>query len=240
MAADFTFGRLDPSDTTGLEDIVLSGEIKGGDYESLKAFAKKDGLFWARTVVLASPGGDLLEAIRIGNFLRKTFTPVFVNPKVGKCASACFLIYVAAVRRSGVASSLGIHRPYFSPLDFGRLPLEEVQKKHDQLMAAVKSHLQAQQVPHYLIDKMFSLASTEVYWLNEDDLDSLGLRANWWDQVMVDRCGLDKTLEKEFISRGYLSPRAQLALAHIHKVAQCGYSISKQETERNLKALLAP
>jgi hypothetical protein len=238
QAAELRYGSLDPKDS---EDnaVLLSGEIRKGDYEALLRFARKNPtIFNAHTLVLASPGGDLIEAMRIGSFVRKTYQSVFVSPDIGKCASACFLIYVAAVNRGAQAKAIGIHRPYFAPSEFERMPLQEAEKKHRRLMEVVRKYLEDQQVPQYLIERMFSLASTEIYWLTFEDLDNLGARANWWDQVLVARCGLDKKLEQGFSRMGESFARASEAKRHIRDLAICAYNISAEDRERNLRELL--
>jgi hypothetical protein len=67
---------------------------------------------------------------------------------------------------------------------------------------------------------------------------SIGIRANWWDQVLVDRCQLNKKLEFEYLSDGNESPRAAEARKHIHDVAVCAYSISADDRLKNLEQLL--
>ena len=233
------YGRLDPTDT-GSPAIVLRGEIRTGDYEIVKRFARLDThKFHSSTVVLASSGGDLVEAIRIGNFFRRTYMSVFVNPAIGRCASACFLIYVAAVERGAMVPGLGIHRPYFPLQQSENIPLDKMEQRHRTLSASVKRYLEEQQVPQYLIERMFSMASTEISWLDREDLNSLGARAVWWDQVLVDRCKLNKELEQEYLKNGDESPRVSLAKEHLFKVAKCSYDISADERLKNLKELLA-
>jgi hypothetical protein len=169
QAIELAYGSLDPNEPNADNAILLTGVVGKGDLEVLRRFAAKDKQrFHSRTIVLASQGGDLLEAIRIGLFLRKTYMEVFVNTEIGRCASACFFIYVAAVQRDAMVPGLGIHRPYFSPAEFERTPLQDVEQKHRQLMQAVKKYLEDHQVPAYLIEKMFSLASSEIYWLTYD------------------------------------------------------------------------
>jgi hypothetical protein len=238
-AIDLAYGSLDPNNPKADNAILLTGEVRKGDLEVLKQFAANDReRFHWRTIVLASQGGDLLEAMRIGQFIRETYMEVFVNPDVGRCASACFFIYVSAIQRDSLDSGLGIHRPYFSAADFDRTPLNEVEHKHRQLMKAVRNYLEDQQVPAQIIEKMFSLASSEIYWLTHEDIASLGRRAHWWDQVLVDRCMLNKELELELLSRGDFSPRAAHAKRHIREVAECAYNISADDRLKNLNRLL--
>src|SRR3989344_66925 len=114
LAVDLRYGPLNPDEPTGTPAVILSGEIKKCDYENLLRFARKDPYrFHASTVVLASSGGNLLEAMRIGTFLRRTYQNAFVSDKIGKCGSACFLIFVPGVGRGPFVPWVGIHRPFF-------------------------------------------------------------------------------------------------------------------------------
>jgi hypothetical protein len=88
---------------------------------------------------LLSPGGSISEAIEIGRLVQRNlistmapvslgatkvlFTPAgSVMPKEDPayckgpdciCASACFLIWVGGIERSG--NAIGLHRPYLDP-----------------------------------------------------------------------------------------------------------------------------
>ncbi len=76
------------------------------------------------TVYLASQGGDVLEAMKIGRLIRKlryeTFGPlnfdghIVSHVKFDKqnltCASSCFFLLAAGIERVG--NVVGIHRPY--------------------------------------------------------------------------------------------------------------------------------
>lgn len=84
-----------PSDREGL---VLKGEIAPGDYAYLLAVIRNDPeRFWRSTgFVLASPGGDVQEAVRIAQLLRGTYASAFVGESTGPCISACFFIFATA------------------------------------------------------------------------------------------------------------------------------------------------
>jgi hypothetical protein len=208
----------------------MSGEIQRGDYERLLSFIRKDPeRFRVRTVLLASPGGDLLEAIKIGNIIKASYQSVFVNHSVGRCASACFLIYVAAVSRSATVPSIGIHRPYFEPHYFSKLSISQAEAKHEELMREVRAYLAARDVPQYLIEKMFALSSNEVYWLTWDDLD----------QLLVDRCKLNKQLEQGFMKEGSKFRYADEARVHIANVARCEEELTSTDGASNLRKLLS-
>jgi hypothetical protein len=222
------------------DDIAMRGEIQRGDYQRLLTFIRADPQrFKGRTIVLASAGGDLLEAIKIGTLFKSTYKSVFVNQDIGVCASACFFVYVASVNRIALPSSLGIHRPYFAPAYFGHLSVAESEKQYGALLGRVRSYLQDREVPQYLIEKMFSLASSEVYWLTVEDLDAIGPRPSWYDQFLVDRCRLNKELEQGYMREGEAFPLAGAAKANIAAAATCEYLFTATAADANLQKLLS-
>jgi hypothetical protein len=109
-AADLREGRLG--------EVVLEGTITSGDYDKLLSFV--DARWNAiGSIYLASPGGSVTEAIKIGRLVRtlklEAIAPAhtssagrkywvrehkLTNPDANfMCASACFLVYVAGVKR---------------------------------------------------------------------------------------------------------------------------------------------
>ncbi len=106
-----------------LGEMVLEGEIEAGDSEKFKSFIDKNQ---SKSVYLASPGGNVAEAIEIGHIARalklETIIPaqassefrsrsIDILKKVADrhhiknreanymCASACFFIFVAGIHR---------------------------------------------------------------------------------------------------------------------------------------------
>jgi hypothetical protein len=139
-AADFTLNDE-------FYSVRLEGKIVSGDYEKLRSIADDLGLNIRDNpqqsihvvLHLYSPGGNLLEAIKIGRLVRALrwmtsapqnySKPSDLEYDVRKqkepetnymCASACFFIFVAGIERyAGYRSNvapliLGIHRPYLS------------------------------------------------------------------------------------------------------------------------------
>jgi len=80
--------------------VLLSGEILEGDAESLKTAIKtaNDAGKLVSGVRLNSPGGNLLEALKLADVVRyaKVATNVSGN---ATCASACFLVYAAGATK---------------------------------------------------------------------------------------------------------------------------------------------
>jgi len=120
--------------------LVLEGTIAAGDYEKVNSLIAGQEI---DTIVLASLGGNLVEAMKIGRLVRqlKLYTTVpaleddglsdkesaehHVHDKANRlCTSACFFVFVAGVWRNTWYSdelrgtsppALGIHRPYLAP-----------------------------------------------------------------------------------------------------------------------------
>jgi hypothetical protein len=90
--------------------ILMSGPIRRGDLDKLHAFIRnrtKDvhGLYG---FALNSPGGDLLEAEAISQFIRKVNALTIVGDG-DLCASACFLLFAAATTAMARdAATLGV------------------------------------------------------------------------------------------------------------------------------------
>lgn len=97
-----------------------------------------------------------------------------------------------------------------------------------------RSYLEELQVPFGLIDAMIQRASTEVHWLSRYEIDEqLGRRPPWYEQFLIGRCGLDKTLERRYFATG-----DRALLDHLLKVDECGRRLSKPEAESFLRAQL--
>jgi hypothetical protein len=110
--ATFKYAPFNPKRANSVEAIHITGEIRVGDLEVLRAFIRTDvGRFKQSSIVLASNGGDVLEAMKISDVIRSSYMTVFVSEDIGVCASACFLIYVSAVERGSTDRALGVHRP---------------------------------------------------------------------------------------------------------------------------------
>jgi hypothetical protein len=137
VASISPLGAADIKDGFALGEVVLEGTIASGDYDKLLSFVDANE---ARSIYLASPGGSVTEAIKIGRLVRalrlETLIPVQVrsdlreklaerhkltNPKGNYvCASACFFVFVAGVKRDHDLLRdpiLGIHRPYLTDSD---------------------------------------------------------------------------------------------------------------------------
>jgi hypothetical protein len=220
---DASYTSINPFDGTRTDkiSILLQGEIVPGDYDRLLDSVAKNLFQYAlRTpdVLLASPGGDLQEALKIARFVKETYRSVAVGPATGPCVSACFFIYVTAPHRLAAAPNLGVHRPYIHPQRLQSLSLADAESLQKNLLREARAHLQDLNVPTAIIDAMFQRASTEVYWLSDYQIDvQLGMRPPWYEQYLIAQCGLDKTVERKALA-GSSDPALR---AQIQRVNEC-------------------
>ena len=94
---------------------LLSGEIKPGDTQKVATFYATFPSI--QLLHLHSRGGDVIEAIRLGELVRTLRIQVAVQDQ-GICASACFFVWLNGAYRVAVGKDyregsgpLGLHRP---------------------------------------------------------------------------------------------------------------------------------
>ena len=152
--------RMDPSGGS-VARAVFEGKIEAGDFEKVRNFLNHND---SVELYLASPGGNVGEALRIGFLTRllklSTIVPSkgMTNQEIGalatrhdlkdvksdyKCASACFFIFVAGIKRTDEvelydAPRLGIHRPYLSDSDLRTLSGDQAITSANRVRATVE------------------------------------------------------------------------------------------------------
>jgi hypothetical protein len=148
--------------------LIIEGPIEGGDYEHFIKVVK-DNQGKLDDVYLLSPGGDFVEAMKIGRAMRALELGSMVpgrnsagqpvcsdsisaslgivprNPANCTAASAAFFIHVGAVRRSGLY--LVVHRPYFAPEQFAKLTESQAQAAFDALQRDARAYMTEMGVP---------------------------------------------------------------------------------------------
>lgn len=219
--------------------MIVKGEIRQGDYERLLAFiSESPSRFISDGVVLASPGGDVKEAIAIGTLFRKTYRAVSVYPDYGPCASACFFIFVSAMDRRVIGiGKLGIHRPYLDPDQLATLSLADAERAQGEVEQEVRSFLRKREVPEDVMEHMFSLASDEIYWLSKNEIDRIGIRPSWYDQILVAKCGLNKTLEHGLSIYGAQFAQFDEAMGNLRSAYACERRMELPVAAANLKTI---
>jgi hypothetical protein len=162
----------------------LEGEIKPGDYDRVVAQLLNGGL--GDTLRLNSPGGDVVEAMRIGRLIRdlrmRTEVPgrtgntafCLAHPKGASltdcnCSSACFLIFTAGIRRFG--NHVGVHRVFVNHEYLREMKPVEAAELTGKVTQAVSAYLSEMGVPAHLIERIRAIPSNEIEWLSQDDID---------------------------------------------------------------------
>lgn len=97
--------------------ILITGELIEGDTEAFKSAVKtaNDAGKLVSSIRLNSPGGSLLEGVKLADAVR--FGKIVTNVGQGAtCASACFLVFAAALaRRPSSACALSRPRTRWQP-----------------------------------------------------------------------------------------------------------------------------
>lgn len=129
-------------------------------------------------ILLSSPGGDLNQAIIMGETIRSRglVTAVGVAGAAGHikpsyCASACVLVYAGGKIRYGIeGSALGIHR--FVTPSLGRDPVAETQRT----AGMVLSYMTRMGVSSSVVAAMSE--TRDVRWLGSKEASAMNLITN--------------------------------------------------------------
>ena len=171
--SDVTLSRVDEEFNLNQNTnphLVIKGEIKRSDYaKALNAVkdAYVHGDIGQLFVKLDSPGGDVLEAMKIGDLVRQLKLTTIVGR--GQCNSACVFVLVAGTNRIA-PSGIGIHRPFFEREYFSGLSADDAQKKYEEMMDATNSYLVEMGMAKELIERMFRVPSNEVEELSLEEV----------------------------------------------------------------------
>ena len=157
-----------PTASGGPPILSLRGEIVDGDFdqlaEELIAVRSRQGL---PLLALDSPGGNIIEADNMGSLIRRLGLSVVVSDGE-ECASACFLLFAAALHRAAApGAKIGVH----SASLFGdeNLLTEGVTT----LMARDAAMLG---VPPSVLGRMITTIPSDMAWLTDDELRQMNVR----------------------------------------------------------------
>ncbi len=164
--------------------LMIEGEITRGDFDNTIKLIKKYGKF-PNLVGINSPGGSVIESMKIGGLVRKSLMAVMPS---GQCNSSCALIVFAAVRKG--AGTVGIHRPYYDKEYFKGLSSSEAEKKYKIVDKLQRQYLLDMNVPTILIDKMLTIPSTKIEYIDlEDYKDLAGKYPPAFGEWVTAKCG---------------------------------------------------
>jgi len=167
-----------------LNGILIEGTIAKGDFKRFQYLAFSGagtGPVW-----LASPGGDLAEAIKIGQLIRRLKMDVWApennkhlwnsmihisDQRNNVCASACFFIYAAGTYRSG--NVLGVHRPRFAEEDLKAMTMEQAGSGQVSTGEVSADYLRKMGIPNSIIEKAATTKPNDIHWLSETEVKAL-------------------------------------------------------------------
>jgi hypothetical protein len=169
--------------------VILEGRIEVGDFEKVEQLARDAA---PTALYLASPGGNLVEAMRIGALVRrlawetKSAESPSVPPAIAAgvarsygvrdlahnhmCASACFFIFVSGIYRDG--HRLGIHTPFMLPSEQAKMAADEATKRTDDVQTFVERFLARMGVPHKYFEAMYEVPKEQMRWLTEEEIEA--------------------------------------------------------------------
>jgi hypothetical protein len=211
-AADFTLG------TRG-DVVVMKGNIAKGDFEKFRRFIDEND--FAKSIYLASPGGNVSEAVKIGRLVRTLkmetiipgydpsikdlLIPSYMKKVNDMCASACFLIFVAGIHRikyltiENETTLLGIHRPFLTDDDLMSRSADDAIDSATRLRSFIENYLKEMDVPSKYVELMYSVPKDEIRWVTgpEFKLDLEGFipeLKDWVNAQCIKQAQIDKII----------------------------------------------
>lgn len=174
--------------------VYLNGPIEEGDFDRLMDLVLLHR-FHVNGLYINTPGGDVVEAMRIGRFARDYLLPVTV---VQECLSACFLVLAGAVTRGtffDLDQPIGLHRPYYDRKYFSGLTSQQAEEKYRKLDQDVRGYLDMMDIPRDLADDIFRTSSDQLLYINSKTLiQRIGEHSPSYYEWTTAKCG---TMTKE-------------------------------------------
>jgi hypothetical protein len=163
------------SSSRGGAVLAVSGTIGAATASWLRQKLDETHLAAGDTVLLSSPGGNLDQAIIMGELIRSRgiATAVGVADASGQiapsfCASACVLVYAGGKPRYGIAgSALGVHR-FVTSLP-GRDPVADAQRT----TGSILNYLTRMGISSSVVEAMSQ--TREVRWLGPKEAHAMNL-----------------------------------------------------------------
>lgn len=185
----------------------FEGPIRKGDLDKITASveqqnaafkerAAKDARYIPKArlglLTLSSQGGDLYEAMRIGQWLRENQVQVIVG-EANPCYSACVFMLAGGVVRIG--SNIGLHAFYSDSSQHSNFDYKVESSRYDVVEKDVRAYLTRMRVPTALLDYALQTPSTSLRILSAEEAEPLGLLV-----------GFEPVFHQLLIAKGYLQP----------------------------------
>jgi hypothetical protein len=184
--------------------ILIQGPIEPGDAQKFMVLLRQHHPF-VDLVTIASSGGSVEEAIKIGRLIRRfllitqaPYRPFGTSPNgVGmfaesggkticegphcNCASSCFLIWAGGYERLGHV--LGVHAPSNKSTAFSELPADRASRMYRDLVADIGRYLEDVDIPRKYRDLMSDTSSSDMRWLTLKEAESLTRPSSIWTWI---------------------------------------------------------
>lgn len=176
----------------------MEGELVAGDADGLRQrienVAKLDGVpSRIGLIFLDSTGGDMYEAMKIGELLRKHKIQTVVRLKE-KCYSACVLVLAGSVGRFPFGQ-VGVHSFYSKAMTKAGFDYEKEDARYRAVADDVNKYLVKMRIPTALLDEMIKAPPATMKVLDAQDALRLGL------------FGTDPLFHQLLVTKGYLNPK---------------------------------
>lgn len=184
MAADIVAHR---------QGVLIQGSIQKGDYAKIVQFVRHPDNYgrFARSVFLDSPGGDLVESVKIAHLLEKSYAATHVDAGA-RCYSACFILWMSGVSRNvSQGATLGVHR---INVKVDGEAVDPASERFASIARRVEYYMASLGTPRTILDKMNATASASMFvisprWLAEQRLlAAVSYRGGFIDAAQT-RCG---------------------------------------------------
>ena len=214
--------------------ISIVGKIVAGDYDKVLQ-TLLDGGPGTSTVFVSSPGGDAIEAMKIGKLIREqslaTSVPFSIrgnavcpsnlaSPSDCTCFSACVLIYLAGIERQG--DYLGVHRVYLNQDTVRSLSIDDSAKTTRKISKNLDEYIDAVGAPNTLRDRIQAASANEIDMLESKYVNKFlsGFIPEYGDWIIA-KCGDSRSLIEEMSLQNQGSTPQQDA--RLEEISSCEY-----------------
>ena len=215
--------------------LVLEGEIKSGDYAKLIRYLRTDDKHLYQFLIaiqLDSPGGDVVEAVRIGNLIKTSYGETVVM-QGGRCFSACVILWASGVSRSmHNDGKLGVHR---ISLTGDEISVAKNDNAVRPIADGVETYLLKMGMPRKIVDKMNETSPTDLFvfdnrWLIQEDLENAVGYLPAFIDVAERKCGVDP-----FVKAGKTG--ARIDKQNAYKWINCVENVRQQNQNLDIKKI---
>jgi hypothetical protein len=173
----------------------LQSGIKKGDLAALEtalALVDRDSATKVNGVPLIkleldSPGGDVVEAVAIGQLIYQNYIMTTVRPG-RECVSACvFILMAGAVHYPADGASIGVHKPLL--VSWSHMSAAQAHAKYDALMDYLRQYFADLGIADRTYEIMMRTASGDMRYFSPSELDQLRLRGEdpAWKELFTAR-----------------------------------------------------